>query len=98
MTGQRKKNARQIASAALNRFDLKHGYITAVLNELLPQTDETQRATDLVFGVIRNRIVIDDVIKRFAGCPVERIQPKLLNIIRIAAFELIYNPQRPEYS
>ena len=98
MTGQRKKNARQIASAALNRFDLKHGYITAVLNELLPQTDETQRATDLVFGVIRNRIVIDDVIKRFAGCPVERIQPKLLNIIRIAAFELIYNPQSPEYS
>jgi 16S rRNA (cytosine967-C5)-methyltransferase len=98
MTGQRKKTARQIASVALNRFDTKRGYIAAVLNELLHQTSQTQRATDLVFGTIRNRILIDDVINRFADCPVERIQPKLLNIIRIASFELIYSPQTPEYS
>jgi 16S rRNA (cytosine967-C5)-methyltransferase len=98
MTGQSKKTAREIATAALNRFDSKHGYITTFLNELLHQTDETQRATDLVFGAIRNRVLIDDVITRFADCPVERIQTKLLNIIRIASFELIYSPQTPEYS
>ena len=98
MSGQSKKTAREVASAALNRFDSKHGYVTSILNELLHQTDETQRATDLVFGAIRNRIVIDNVISRFADCPVERIQSKLLNIIRIASFELIYNPQTPEYS
>lgn len=98
MTGQSKKTAREIASAALNRFDTKRGYIAAILNDLLRQTSETQRATDLVFGTIRNRIAIDDLITRFADCPVERIQPKLLNIIRIASFELIYRPQTPEYS
>ena len=98
MRGQSKKTAREVASAALNRFDPKHDYITTILNDLLHQTDETQRATDLVFGAVRNRIVIDNVISRFADCPVERIQSKLLNIIRIASFELIYNPQTPEYS
>ena len=98
MTGHSKKTAREIASAALNRFDTKRGYITTILNDLLHQTAETQRATDLVFGTTRNRILIDDVITRFADCPVERIQPKLLNIIRIASFELIYCPQTPEYS
>jgi 16S rRNA (cytosine967-C5)-methyltransferase len=98
MSGQSKKTAREVASAALNRFDTKHGYITTILNELLHQTDETQRATDLAFGAIRNRVVIDNVISRFADCPVDRIQSKLLNIIRIASFELIYNPQTPEYS
>lgn len=98
MTGQSKKTAREIALAALNRFDTKRGYIAAILNDLLRQTSETQRATDIVFGTIRNRILIDYVITRFADCPVERIQPKLVNIIRIASFELLYCPQAPEYS
>lgn len=98
MTGHSKKTAREIATAALNRFDAKQGYINTILNDLLHQTSGTQRATDLVFGTIRNRIAIDDAITRFADCPVERIQPKLLNIIRIASFEILYSPQTPEYS
>ncbi|MHC4656444.1 MAG: transcription antitermination factor NusB, partial [Planctomycetota bacterium] len=98
MTGHSKKTAREIATAALNHFDIKQGYITAILNDLLLQTDETQRATDLVFGSIRNHTAIDKVIAEFSGRPVERIQPELLNIIRIASFELLYNPQTPEYS
>lgn len=98
MSRQSKKTAREIAAVALNRFDPKHGYITSILNELLHQTSETQRATDLVFGAIRNGIVIGHVVTQLADCPVERIQSKLLNIIRIASFELIYNPQTPEYS
>lgn len=98
MTGHSPKTARQIATALLNRFDPKRGYAAAILSDLLPQTNETQRATDLVFGTIRNRAAIDKVIAEFSGRPVERIQPKLLNIVRVASFELIYCPQTPEYS
>ena len=98
MTGHTSKTARQIATAVLNQFDPKRNYAGPILNELLQQTTEKQRATDLVFGSVRNRIVIDDVITGFADCPVERIQPKLLNIIRVASFELLYSPQTPEYS
>jgi 16S rRNA (cytosine967-C5)-methyltransferase len=98
MTGYSPKTARQIATALLNRFDPKRGYAAAILSDLLHQTTETQRATDLVFGTIRNRTAIDKVIAIFSGRPVERIQPELLNIIRVACFELIYCPQTPEYS
>ena len=98
MTGHSPKTARQIAMALLNRFDPKRGYAAAILSDLLPQTNETQRATDLVFGTIRNRAAIDKVIAEFSGRLVERIQPELLNIIRVASFELIYCPQTPEYS
>ncbi len=98
MTGHTSKTARQIATAVLNQFDPKRNYAGPILNELLQQTTEKQRATDLVFGTIRNLAVIDKVITRFADCPVERIQPRLLNIIRIASFELLYSPQTPEYS
>jgi 16S rRNA (cytosine967-C5)-methyltransferase len=98
MTGHTSKTARQIATAVLNQFDPKRNYAGPILNELLQQTTEKQRATDLVFGTIRNLAVIDKVITRFADCPVERIQPGLLNIIRVASFELLYSPQTPEYS
>ncbi len=98
MTGHSQTTARQIATAVLNRFDPKRGYAAAILNDLLPQTSETQRATDLVFGTIRNHAAVDKVISEFSGRPVERIQPELLNIIRVASFELIYCPQTPEYS
>jgi 16S rRNA (cytosine967-C5)-methyltransferase len=98
MAGQRIKSARNIAMAVLNQLDLKHGYAGQLLNKLLPQTNEKQRATDLVFGTLRNRAAIDTVIAKLADCPTDRIPDKLLNIIRIGAYELIYSPQTAEYS
>ena len=98
MTSHSSKTAREIATAVLNQFDPKHDYAGTILNKLLQQTSEKQRATDLVFGTIRNRTAIDKVIATFSGRPLERIQTKLLNIIRIASFELLYSPQTPEYS
>ncbi|GAG90916.1 unnamed protein product, partial [marine sediment metagenome] len=98
MTGRRPKTAREIATAVLNQFDPKDNYAGPILNKLLQKTEEKQRATDLVFGTIRNRAAIDMVIAKFADCPVERIPPKLLNIIRIASFELIYSPQTGEHA
>lgn len=92
--------ARTIATTVLNKFDAdpKQDYAGPILNKLLRQTNEKQRATDLVFGTIRNRSAIDMVIAKLADCPAERIPAKLLNIIRIGAYELIYSPQTAEYA
>jgi len=98
MTSRGSKTAREIATAVLNRFDPKHNYASPILNKLLDKTKQRQRATDLVFGTIRNRTAIDMVIAKFADCPVERIPPKLLNIIRVASFELIHSPQTGEHA
>lgn len=98
MTGQKPKSARTVATNVLNRFDEKRNYAGPILNKLLPQTDEKQRATDLVFGTIRNRPAIDMVIARLADCPAERIPDKLLNIIRIGTYELLYCPESAEYA
>jgi len=98
MANQKTKTARYIAMAVLNQFDSKRNYASGILNKLLHETNEKQRATDLVYGTIRNRNVIDTVIATFSGHPVQRIPAKLLNIIRIGAFELIYSPETPEYS
>jgi 16S rRNA (cytosine967-C5)-methyltransferase len=92
------RTARDIAIEVLNRFDLKLNYAGAILDEILNQTSERQRTTDLVFGTLRNRNAIDNVIAVFSNRPVERITGILLNIIRVAVFELIYSPATPEYS
>ncbi len=93
MTGNNPKSARAIAIETLNQCDPKRNYISPVLDKLLQQTDQKQRTTDLVFGTIRNTKAIDTVITEFSGQPVERIQKKLLNIIRIGTYELIYCPE-----
>jgi 16S rRNA (cytosine967-C5)-methyltransferase len=92
------KSARKVAVEVLSRFDPERNYAAAILNRLLVKTAEKQRATDLVFGSIRNRIALDTVIAKLSGRPVERIATRLLNILRIAAFELIYSPETPQYS
>ncbi len=98
MASQETKPARTIAMMVLNRFDPERNYAGAILNDLIIQTNERQRATDLVFGTIRNRSAIDMVITKFGNCPVERIDAGLLNIIRIAVYELVYQPQAAEYA
>jgi 16S rRNA (cytosine967-C5)-methyltransferase len=100
MAGQKPKPARTIAITVLNQFDKapKHNYAATILNKLLHQTSEKQRTTDLVFGTLRNRSAIDVVITKLADCPIQRIPAKILNIIRISAYELIYSPQTAEYA
>jgi 16S rRNA (cytosine967-C5)-methyltransferase len=104
MAGQKLKSARTVAMMALNQFNVvskRNGvgtYAGPILNKLLEQTSEKPRATDLVFGTIRNQAAIDMVIAGLGDCPVERISAKLLNIIRIGAYELIYSPATADYS
>lgn len=98
MAAQNAKSARIIAMMTLNKVDFSRDYAKPILDKLLCQTNEKQRATDLVFGTIRNSRAIDKVIAQLADCPIERIPAKLLNIIRIGVYELIYTPQTAQHS
>lgn len=64
----------------------------------MPETGRRQQATDLVFGTLRNRRAIDTVIGTFSGRPVGRIQGRLLNIIRVGVYELLYCPSTESYA
>ncbi|HCO92393.1 MAG TPA: 16S rRNA (cytosine(967)-C(5))-methyltransferase RsmB [Phycisphaerales bacterium] len=98
MAGQKLKSARAIAVQVLNRCVPKRNYAGPMLDRLLHKTDQRQRATDLVFGTLRNRLAIDMVIANFSGRPVQRIQPELLNIIRIGTYELVHSPATGQYA
>jgi 16S rRNA (cytosine967-C5)-methyltransferase len=92
------QTARTVAAEVLNQFDPRRNYARPILDKLLSQTGERQRATDLVFGSIRNRRAIDKVIEKFSNRPIRRISTELLSIIRVATYELIYSYETPIYS
>jgi len=105
MAGDKIKSARTIAIEVLNKCDPVRNYAGTILDRLLhsterlpAETDQRQRATDLVFGTLRNRRAIDTVIAEFSGRPIERIQAGLLNIIRTGTYELIYCPSTEQYA
>lgn len=98
MSGPASKSARVVAAEVLRRFDAGRAQAGPILDRLLPQTDQKQRATDLVFGTIRNLLAIDRVIEQFSGRRVRQIDKPLLAVIRVGVYELVYSPDTPVYS
>ena len=98
MSELKRKTARAIAVEVLNRCDPRTDYAGPILDKLVGQTEQRQRATDLVYGSLRNFITIDKVIETFSGRRCKRIPGKLLNIIRVGVYEIIYSPSTEVYA
>ncbi len=98
MVDEKLKTARAIAIEVLNQCNPEKDYAAPILNKLLDRTEQRQRATDLVYGTIRNRIAIDKVIGTFSGGLTERIPRKILDVIRVGVYELVYSLATQEYA
>ena len=46
-------------------------------------------AAALCYGVMQNRILLDHIIAQCATMPLQRMEPKVLDILRLAAFQLL---------
>ena len=95
------KNARVLTSVVLQKFNPQKEYASDILNKYITElesTTERQRATDLVYGCLRNLSTIDHCISILAERSIKRIQPKILNVLRPAVYELLYCPSSPEYA
>jgi 16S rRNA (cytosine967-C5)-methyltransferase len=92
------KSARAIAAQVLRECDPARDYAGPILERLLDQTEERQRATDLVYGTLRNLNALDAALAQFSGRPTSRIAPPLLSILWIGVYELAHSPATPVYS
>lgn len=89
--------ARKTAWLVLNQCDIAQHDAGELLNEYLPKTDRPGQATDIVFGVVRNRLAIDNIVKKCGSVEPARVKPGLWNLLRIGTYELIYAPKTAEY-
>ena len=90
--------ARNTAWKTLNQCDILRHDTAAVLNQLLGRSDRPAQATDIVFGVIRNRAAIDRVLTQCASIDSDRVKPSQWNLLRIGVYELVYAPETADYA
>lgn len=95
-----KKPVRNLAADVLDKMgaDYCKGNSAELVSEVIELTGERQRLTDLVFGTIRSRYTLDCIIEKISGQAVKRIQKKILNVLRIGVYELVFNNQTPVYA
>lgn len=99
MLGARRQ-ARQIALQALYEIDCAGHRVQDVMGNRLeaePLSEEARLfAYQLVNGVLEHRKVLDDLIQRYAPeWPIDQIAIIDRNILRIAAYEVLYSQEIP---
>jgi len=93
-------NARQTALFILNTVDKARRTLDNVLEEILDQNSPLSRRDRalvhaLVYGVLRWRGRLDWIIRRFSKTPIHKINPQVMNILRLGLFQMIYLDRIP---
>lgn len=93
-------DARGAAVRILSELDTAGRTLDGVLEALAPQISridprERDLLNALVFGVLRRRGRLDHIIGRFSKTPVHRIDPPILNVLRVAIFQLAFMDRIP---
>ena len=85
--------ARRAAFDVLRAVSERDAYANLALPALLRERDITGRdaafATELTYGTCRTRGLLDAVIGHAAGRPPERIDPVLLDLLRLGTYQLL---------
>ena len=90
-----KNNARKTSLHILNTLDHGNKTLDNILDEVFSRHaffTKKDRALlqTIVYGVLRWRAKLDWIIDHFSKTPLKRIDPKVMNILRIALFQIIY--------
>jgi 16S rRNA (cytosine967-C5)-methyltransferase len=91
--GDSQISARRAAWEVLNKFDVKQQNAGLLIDDIAKKTDNRAALMDIALGTIRNLTFIDNLIAKCSGRAIKNIQPKILNCLRIAAYELIFTEQ-----
>ena len=93
-------DVRKTAWVILNTLDQGRRTLDVLMNTYVGDESEISRRDrallqTLVFGVLRWRGRLDFIISRFSNTRFNKIDPKVLNILRLALFQIIYLDRIP---
>jgi 16S rRNA (cytosine967-C5)-methyltransferase len=83
--------ARRAAYDALHRIARDDGYANLVVPEFVAHLDgrDAAFATELCYGTLRQRGWLDAVIAACVDRPIEKVDPRLRDILRLGAYQLL---------
>lgn len=93
-------SARSVALSALLRVEVDEGYSNLVLDKALAASTLEPRdkalASAIFYGVLERRITLDYIIGQFSKTPIHKISPKVLEILRMGVYQILYLEKVPK--
>ncbi|MGM9551196.1 MAG: 16S rRNA (cytosine(967)-C(5))-methyltransferase RsmB [Clostridia bacterium] len=93
-------NAREAALKTLYAIEKEEAYLNIALNDIIKSSHLDSRdsglCTELVFGVERNRLYLDNIISHLSTLKLKKISVWILNILRIGVYSLKFLDKIPE--
>lgn len=98
-----RRNGRQIAVEVLRRVSTQGAFAGSALRAAFDESPdlpapERGLATEIVYGVLRRRGFLDRALKQAAGRPLKDLDPKLHDLLRAAAYQLLYLDRVPDHA
>ena len=94
------QNAREFTKDLLNACFEKSSYSNILLDNAFAKsylTEQDKRfAANLFYGVIERRITLDAVINKYSKRPVEKLSSDVLQILRMAVYQILYMDSVPD--
>ena len=90
----RQSSARQTAFEVLYEVNFNNQYSNILLSKIFREIELNERdrgfVTELVYGTLRNRARCDGAIRRTSDRPITEIDPKVLEVLRLAAYQILF--------
>ena len=95
-----KINARKLALRILDEIDQTGDFSHLVINSTFQRYDiesaDRRFVSHIVFGVLENRLLMDYYIRKLSAQRFSRIDPSVVNILRMGLYQIAYMTKVPE--
>lgn len=102
MTRRGRPCGRELALRVLRRVHADGAYANLALSAALEAGElpeaERRLATELVYGVLRQRSRLDHALSLYTSRPLARVKPAVLDVMRLAAYQLLLLDRIPRHA
>ena len=92
-------DAREAALLALNDCQRQGGWSDAILKKRLADNRldgrDSALATQLCFGVLQNRLLLDFYLSHFSNLPLKRMEGKVAEALRLGVYQMLFLEKIP---
>ncbi len=97
-----KKDARDVAVNILSAIRTKNAWSNLLLKKEISaaglDTRDASLVTAIVYGVLQNRMLCDYYIAHYSTVKIKRISPKILDILRVGVYQIIFLSKIPSFA
>jgi 16S rRNA (cytosine967-C5)-methyltransferase len=94
-----KVNARKVILEVLNEWN-KEKYVNRLLMDVNNHPDLEIRdknfISKVVYGVVENKLLLDYVIRKNSSVRLKKIDPSILNVLRMASYQILFLDKTPD--